>query len=104
MAILVLELRKKSVSSLPDLVREWRRNPAYLKGSVELWVKVGSKRAFGKVWSNAIKTAVVALAADAGRGGGGSKGSTGTEASRAPVEGKEEIAAAATAPRKRAKT
>ncbi|CAM9099685.1 unnamed protein product [Laminaria digitata] len=71
-AILVLELRQKGVCSLPALVQQWRQDRTYLKGSVELWVKLGCKQGFEKVWANAIKTAVLALAASGGGVGGGS--------------------------------
>lgn len=84
-AILVLELKQKGVCSLPALVQQWRRDRTYLKGSVELWVKLGSKQEFEKVWANAIKTAVLALAAS----GGGGVGSGTTAAAAADAQADE---------------
>lgn len=100
MTILVLELRQKGVCSLPALVQHWRRDPAYLKSAVEMWVKLGSKQEFEKAWRNAIKTAVAALgaaaAASGGRGGGEKTGVVpGAAAAAAGGEGEEE------APRKK---
>ncbi|CAN0107714.1 unnamed protein product, partial [Ectocarpus fasciculatus] len=60
-AILVLELRQRGVCSLPALLREWQRDPAYLKGAVEMWVKLGSRQGFEKAWPAAIRTAVAAV-------------------------------------------
>ncbi|CAN0252765.1 unnamed protein product, partial [Ectocarpus fasciculatus] len=54
-AILVLELRQRGVCSLPALLREWQRDPAYLKGAVEMWVKLGSRQGFEKAWPAAIR-------------------------------------------------
>eukprot|EP00903_Cladosiphon_okamuranus_P006361 g6231.t1 len=64
-AMLVLELRQKGVCSLPALAQQWRREPAYLKSAVELWIKLGYKQAFEKAWVDAIKSAVAALSAAA---------------------------------------
>lgn len=73
-AILVLDLRKRGVSSLPTLVEQWRQDPTYLKSSVGLWVKVGCKPRFEKAWANTVKTAVAAskgAGAQVRRGAGG---------------------------------
>lgn len=61
MSILLLELRQKGVCTLPALVRRWRDNPTYLKGTVALWVKVTCRKDFDAVWANALRTAALAL-------------------------------------------
>ena len=63
--MLVLELRQKGVCSLPALAQQWCRDPAYLKSAVEMWIKLGSRQAFEKVWLGAVKSAVAALGAAA---------------------------------------
>lgn len=59
----MLELRQKGVSSLPALVQQWRRDPTYLKSAVEMWIKLGDKKAFEEAWRTATRAAVAALAA-----------------------------------------
>lgn len=63
--MLVLELRREGVCSLPALAQQWRRDPAYLKSAVELWIKLGSRQDFERAWLDAIRSAVAALSAAA---------------------------------------
>lgn len=70
----MLELRQRGICSLPALLREWQRDPSYLKGAVEMWVKLGSRQGFEKAWPTAIRTAVAAVGGASAVAGGRRRG------------------------------
>ncbi|CAN0147330.1 unnamed protein product [Discosporangium mesarthrocarpum] len=56
-AALLTTLRREGVCSLPGLQEKWRRDPSFLKGAVQLWVRVEGRPTFEVAWQAAIKTA-----------------------------------------------
>lgn len=89
----MLDLRQRGVCSLPALLREWQRDPAYLKGAVEMWVKLGSRQGLEKAWPNAIRTAVAAVGGASAAADGRGRGVADLSAAATPRSTDEKIGA-----------